>query len=333
MKLFSRIAGSAALAVAVGVATPAAADDLNIAAIFPDGVENAWTAAFLDSLAIVTEQKPHGLDIKLDYTENVFGDTIMEVLEAYSESGKYDMIWTHQASSDQVEELKDQFPDILYVSTGGGNRAVGGNGFQGDIYLHESSYLAGIYAGIETESNVIGTVGLFPSDNVNDQVNAFRAGARSVNPEVKLKVTFIESWYDPLKAAEAASAQIAAGADVLFQLGETYQVCIEREIQCVGNYLDMTSQAPGFVPISTLVSWEPHLHYFIDLIMDHRANGTPYDAPLRKVIYDMPEGGSDITGLADYVSDEAKAAVAKAKAAILAGELKVVNDGSLPVSD
>ena len=327
MKLLSRIAGSALLAASLSVATPSLADDLNIAAIFPDGVENAWTKAFLDSLDVVKAQHPHGLDIHLDFTENVFGDTIMEVLEAYSESGKYDMIWTHQASSDQVEELKDQFPDILYVSTGGGNRAVGGNGFQGDIFLHESSYLVGVYAGLDTKTNVIGTVGLFPSDNVNDQVNAFRAGARSVNPDVKLKVTFIESWYDPLKAAEAASAQIAAGADIIFQLGETYQVCKERGIQCIGNYLDMTSQAPGNVPISTLAKWEPHLNYFIDLIVDHRANGTAYDAPLHKIVFDMKQGGSDITKPADYVSDAAKAAVARDKAAILSGELKVVNDG------
>lgn len=331
MNPIARIAGSALLAVTM--ATPSLADELRIAAIFPDGVENAWTKAWLDSLEVVKAQAPHGLEIKLDYTENVFGDTIMEVLESYSESGKYDIIWTHQASSDQVEELKDEFPEILYVSTGGGNRPVGGNGFQGDIWLHEVSYLVGVYAGIETKSNVLGTIGLFPSDNVNDQVNAFRAGAKSVNPDVSLKVMFIESWYDPLKAAEAASAQIAAGADIIFQLGETYQICKERSIQCVGNYLDMSDQAPGFVPISTLAKWEPHLNYFIDLVVDHRENGTPYDAPLRKIQYDMAAGGSDITAPSDYVSEEAKKAVADAKAAILSGELKVENDGSLPVSD
>lgn len=333
MTLLSRIACSTVLAAATMTATAATADELHIAAIFPDGVENAWTKAWLDSLDVVKEQAPHGMEITLDYTENVFGDTIMEVLEAYSESGKYDIIWTHQASSDEVEELKDQYPDILYVSTGGGNRPVGGNGFQGDIYMHEASYLVGIYAGLESESGVIGTVGLFPSDNVNDQINGFRAGAHSVNPDVKLKVTFIESWYDPIKAAEAASAQIAAGADIIFQLGETFQVCKERNIQCIGNYLEMTSQAPGNVPISTLAKWEPHLNYVIDLVVDHKANGTPYDAPMKKIIFDMAQGGSDITGFADYVAKETVAQVEAAKAAILAGELKVVSDGSLPKSD
>jgi basic membrane lipoprotein Med (substrate-binding protein (PBP1-ABC) superfamily) len=155
----------------------------------------------------------------------------------------------------------------------------------------------------------------------------------SVNPDAKVKITFIESWYDPVKASEAASAQIAAGADIIFQLGETFQVCEERKIQCIGNYIDMSSQAPGHVPMSTLLKWDPQLNYFIDLILDHRANGTPYAAPDHKIQYDMIAGASDITELASYVSDEAKAAVAKARAAILSGELKVINDGSLPKSD
>lgn len=92
------------------------------------------------------------------------------------------MIWTLLSSSDQAEELKDQYPDILFIPTGGGNRLVGDNVFYADILLHETSYLAGVYAGIDTKSNVLGVVGLFPSDNVNDQVNAYRPGRCRLTP-------------------------------------------------------------------------------------------------------------------------------------------------------
>lgn len=331
MKLFSRIAGSAL--VSLTMASASMAEDIHVAAVFTNGVENAWAKVWIDSFNAVKAEAPHGVDLSLDYTENVTGDTLSEVLESYAESGKYDMIWTLLASSDQAEELAADYPDILFIPTGGGNRLVGGNVFYADILLNDVSYLAGVYAGIDTKSNVLGSVGLFPSDNVNDEVNAFREGALSVNPDIKLKVTFIESWYDPLKAAEAASAQIAAGADIIYQLGETFQVCKERGIQCIGNYIDMTSQAPGNVPMSTLVYWQPHFKYFIDLILDHRANGTAYESPSHKIQFDMRHGGSDITPLADYVSDAAKQAVAKDRAAIMSGELIVEDDGSLPVSD
>ena len=331
MKILTRLGSSAVLAVSV--ASASMAEDINVAVVFTNGVENAWAKVWLDSFESVKAQAPHGVVLSLDYTENVSGDNLPVVLESYAETGKYDMIWTLLSSTDQAEELKDQFPEILFIPTGGGNRLVGDNVFYADILLHETSYLAGVYAGTDTKSNVLGVVGLFPSDNVNDQVNAYRAGALSVNPDVKVKVTFIESWYDPVKAAEAASAQIAAGADIIFQLGETFQVCEEQKIQCIGNYIDMSSQAPGHVPMSTLLMWDPQFNFFIDLVLDHRANGTAYAAPDHKIQYDMVAGGSDITELASYVSDEAKEAVAAARAAILSGELKVVNDGSLPTSD
>ena len=51
---------------------------------------------------------------------------------------------------------------------------------------------------------------------VNRIVNAFIAGAQESNPDVDVKVTFLNSWFDPAAAKEAALAQVGAGADVLF---------------------------------------------------------------------------------------------------------------------
>ena len=61
---------------------------------------------------------------------------------------------------------------------------------------------------------VIGIVGGYPVPEVNRISNAFISGAQAVNPEVEAKVSFINSWFDPASAKEAALAQIDAGADV-----------------------------------------------------------------------------------------------------------------------
>ena len=71
-------------------------------------------------------------------------------------------------------------------------------------------------AGGLTKSNVIGVVGGYPVPEVNRIANAFIAGAQAVNPDVEVKVSFINSWFDPATAKEAALAQIGAGADVLY---------------------------------------------------------------------------------------------------------------------
>ena len=85
-----------------------------------------------------------------------------------------------------------------------------------DNWIHEPAYLAGMLAGGLTKSNVIGVVAAMPIAEVNRLANAFILGAQSVNPDVTALVSFINSFYDPATAKEAAVAQIGAGADVLY---------------------------------------------------------------------------------------------------------------------
>ena len=59
-------------------------------------------------------------------------------------------------------------------------------------------------------------VGGFPIPEVNRLMNAFMAGAKEINPKVEFSVSFINSWFDPPKAKEAAFAMIDKGADVMY---------------------------------------------------------------------------------------------------------------------
>src|SRR3546814_3543063 len=74
----------------------------------------------------------------------------------------------------------------------------------------------GVLAGTMTKTGRIGMVGGHAIGEVNRLFHAFMAGARSVNPDVQFKVSFIGSWYDPPKAKEFALAQIESGVDVLY---------------------------------------------------------------------------------------------------------------------
>ena len=63
---------------------------------------------------------------------------------------------------------------------------------------------------------MIGAVAAFPFPNVNLPLNGYIEGAKSVNPDVEAKVTYLESWFDPPKGRESAAAQLAAGADFIY---------------------------------------------------------------------------------------------------------------------
>ena len=330
---------TAVLILALGASVSMAGEvpkKFKMAAMFASGIENAWARALVDSFENLKAQKYDGLEMILDYTENVWGEKTLATIEAYAESGDYDVILMHSSATDEVEQLMNKYPDTMFVVTGSGNNPLGKNMYLLYMHVHEPSYLIGMIAGAMTKSNILGLVGLFPADDVNDQVHAFRAGAKSVNDKIKLKISFIESWYDPAKASEAANAQIAAGADLIFQLGESFEVCKQKSIPCFGNYVDLSSVAPKVVPTSTVAKWEPHIKYLIEQWKEHKKTGKPYAAPKDKVWFSMAQGGSDLAPYHSFdqtIPADVKAKVAKVKADIISGKFKVKLDMSMPQSD
>ncbi|MCW2635007.1 MAG: transporter substrate-binding protein, partial [Blastococcus sp.] len=119
------------------------------------------------------------------------------------------------AAEDAVREVAKEFPDTAFVfGSGGEEQAPNLSVF--DNWLQDPAYLAGMMAGGLTKTGTIGVVGAMPIPEVNRIVNAFTAGAQETKPDAKVTVSFINSFFDPATAKQAAEAAIAGGADVLF---------------------------------------------------------------------------------------------------------------------
>ena len=302
-------------------------EQVRIALMYSVGPEAVWDKLVQETLDKLAGDKPHGLSIEYDEQDAVYGEQAESVMRLLAKSGKYDIILSASAHSDQIKNLQSVYPEIMWVSLGSGNYNAGENHYLVYGRVHEAAYLLGILAAGISKTGVIGAVGSFPADDINDQLNAFRAGARTVNPDVKMKLTFIESWYDPPKAIEATYAQVAAGADVVYQMaGEVYEACEDRQIYCLSKYKDTSSMAPDVVLSGTQLLWEPGLRWILDEWYTHKTTGQPLAGNMEPVWFSMAEGGSDISpyhGLADMVPDELKNRVADARAAIVSGELEV----------
>jgi basic membrane lipoprotein Med (substrate-binding protein (PBP1-ABC) superfamily) len=285
----------------------------------------------------VQKESPHGVKINdLAITEGVYGEEAETVLRQYAETGKYDIIFAQASFTEQIKNLMTEYPDILWVVSGSGNEQLGGNLYNIYMRIHEPSYLEGVIAGMMTKTNVIGVLGLFPADDVNDDANAFIEGAKSVNPDVKAKVTFIETWYDPAKATEATKALIAAGADHILQGGEVYNVCSEAKVYCYARYADSNQMAPDAVLTSALGFWDPAINYIIDQWWEHKTTGNPYDAPKEKIWFPMKDGSGDIAPFHDLdsaVPDAVKQKVNEVRQQIMDGTFTVPLVESTPVSD
>lgn len=275
---------------------PAAAGptELNAVVITCCSLESQWDASFIKALDRVKAEKPHGVTINYEVTENTWGDDAIKVARNYLDTAPRDIVWLTSTYSDQVEKMMNDYPDTIFVVHGSGNRGLGKNQYWVYMRVHEAAYLLGLMAGKLTKNNKVGSAATFAYDDVNDELNAFFQGAKDVNPEVKQTVSFIESWYDPIKGNEATNAQAAAGVDWLLQLADGWEACTTKDIMCYGNFGDQNPLAPNNVPNSTLALWDPSIKWIIDEWWAFKTEGKPLNGNLEPRWFTMAEGGADI---------------------------------------
>ena len=81
--------------------------------------------------------------------------------------------------------------------------------------MEEARYLSGMAAAAASEKGVLGYVAAYPYTEVQIGINAFTLGAQAINPDVEVKVIYINTWGDAEIEKTGAEQLIAAGCDVL----------------------------------------------------------------------------------------------------------------------
>ncbi len=99
-----------------------------------------------------------------------------------------------------------------------------------------------------------------PIPEVLRNIDSFTLGAQSVNPKIKVKVVWVNKWFDPPKEVEAANSLIDQGADVLFQNTDSPAVLETAEKR--GKYgfgwdSDMAKFGPHAQLASAVINWAP----------------------------------------------------------------------------
>ncbi len=136
-----------------------------------------------------------------------------EAFVSFASAG-YDLIFAHGFEyQDAAMRAAERFPGVTIVVSGGGK--VARNVVPLIFTLEEGSYLAGMVAAGMSRSRVVGMVGGVAIPPVRGTFRAFEAGARAVDPGVRVLEAFIGNWDDVGAAKEAAVAQLRQGADVL----------------------------------------------------------------------------------------------------------------------
>ena len=328
-------AAEAAAAEAAAAAEEAAAEqaaaapsEIDMAMLVVGTKEEGWYATFIDSVNRVSASNKYGISINLEILEGIPFAEGERVIRDLAQTGTYEIIVGHSTYVDGVAANKGDFPDTLFVYSGSGNddHEGGDNAYWIDVFIHEPAYLAGIIAGMTTETNRISGVAAFPFPNVNAPLNAFVDGARSVNPDIEVAgVTYIESWFDPATASAAASAQIANGSDVIYaeRFGPFAAAEDAGNVRAVGHFTDQLGLS-SVVLTSAVAQWDTAFTDVLDAWYDYNVHGVPYNSPPQRIVYQsMVDDGSALGAIADDIPADVVAAVEAARVAILSGELVV----------
>ena len=240
------------------------AKPFKIAAIFQTAIEEPWDGVIHQ--ACLQAKKEMG-NIEYEFTEKIAAADFEKVLREYAERG-FDLIVgdAFLAGEEPARRVAKDYPNIAFAF-GSEFGPVAPNFSVFDNWIHEPSYLCGVIAGRLTKSNILGVVAAIPIGEVNRLVNAFKAGALSVNPKVKVKISYIGGWFDPPKAKEAAIAQIEAGADLIFaERFGVFEAAKEKGVLAFGNMSDQNALAPSVVITGPVWDMYPTIKFCIEMV-------------------------------------------------------------------
>jgi simple sugar transport system substrate-binding protein len=191
-------------------------------------------------------QKEFGDKIETPYLENVpEGPDSERAIERMARSGCSLVFTTSFGYMDPTIAVAKKYPKVKFEHATGYKAADNVATYNSRFY--EGRYISGVIAGKLSKSGVGGYIATFPVPEVVMGINAFEAGAKSVNPNFKVKVIWINTWFDPGKEADAAKALIDQGVDILATHTDStapMQVAEQRGIKAFGQSSDMIKAGP-----------------------------------------------------------------------------------------
>lgn len=317
------------LATAVAVALPGLAfaqAKTKVAALYTVPFEQQWVSRLHKALKAAEARG----EIEYKATENVSNADYERVMREYATAGNTLIVGEAFAVEAAARKVAKDFPKVSFLM-GSSGKVQAPNFSVFDNYIQEPAYLSGMIAGGVTKTNKIGMVGGFPIPEVNRLMNAFMAGAKETNPKVEFSVSFINSWFDPPKAKEAAFAMIDKGADVMY--AERFGVsdaAKEKGKLAIGNVINTQDKYPDTVVASALWNMEPSIDRAIKLVKEGKFKAEDY-GPYSMMKYK----GSELAPLGTFEKKVPADIVAKVKAKekdILDGKVTIKVDDSQPKS-
>jgi len=257
-----------------------------------------------------------------------------QALRRLAESGFNPIVMTGFAFGDVLNKVAGDYPDTRFAII---DMVVEAPNVQSVVFTEEEGgYLAGVMAGIASQTGTVGFIGGMDIPLIRKFECGYAQGFKSVRPDG----TFISNytgttpaaWNDPVKGGELARAQKSQGADVIYAAaGGTgigvLQAAADEGILSIGVDSNQNMLHPGKVLTSMVKRVD-------NAVFEAFTAGEDLEPGIR--VMDLAAGGVDVAideNNEALVTPEMLAAVDAARAAIISGEVTAhdyMSDNSCP---
>jgi len=299
---------------------------LKVAIVVPaSSTDQGWNQMGVDGVKKLKDK----WNLIIEVAENQGYGDIKPVLRDFARK-KFDLIIAHASGYQTVtpEVAKEKDIRVAVVENPGAIRRGLVSNYEGEA--QEGAYLAGILAAKMTRSNIVGCVVSAEVPDWNRMTGGFMEGILSVNPRIKFLYNVIgeAAYEDAAGGKRNTEAQIAAGADVIFGMGDgasfgIMKACEENKARDGGKvwFIDVIGDKQNIDKKGILLAsvlWNFDVVYemmFIDIY-----NGTFG----KDYIQTLDNGGIEMAVYKD-IPASVKAAMQKAEKDIISGRIKVSN--------
>lgn len=230
----------------IGVVAPSPRDDV------------AFTQSMVDAVNLIAQERG---GVEIDITDNTFiPEEAAAAVEGYA-NDDYDLIIAHGTQfGTELQDLVQANPDVAFAwGTSTENFGLT-NLYAYSVESQEGGYVLGAMAGRLSQTGTVGLVGPIEIGDAAGYVNGFQKGAET-EAGSEVLVEYVGSFSEANLAKEAASKQIADGADVLSGTAQLFTGAIEAaeekgDVLWFGNQANQSNSSPDLVVASQVYHWE-----------------------------------------------------------------------------
>jgi simple sugar transport system substrate-binding protein len=294
------------------------AADLKIGLIAPSPFADVGWAHQL-SVALDSVKEEYGDRVEIKKIDSVpEGPDAARVMNQMVNDGDKMLILGSFGYFNDGLKLARQHPDVAILHASGYKQTANFGTFTARNY--EGFYVAAQAAAMLTKTKTIGLVAAFAVPEVVADVNAITLAAQKQDPSVEVKVIWLNTWFDPAKAQQAARALVSQGADVLFSLNQdtpsVVNVAEAEGVYVVNTGSDMKKYAPKWMLASVTTNWDDYFVEEVGKKLDGTFKGSDFRGGLKAGAVKIESWSTDLT-------DEQMATLKATEDAIASGEMHV----------